>query len=275
MNKLSIVEVSDLVFPYSSYGNTGRVHSLFSNSLNVVVGNQLLHISGKKNFLSPFGLRLQASDFQFLRNHVSKDDLVILKEDFLTVYSLQRPISLIHKDASLIKKQKLYPLNDHQEEIETVLIDLERRLEKKEIGIAEDELFLAAQTKLLAGKLEDALPYLVGRGLGLTPSGDDMLIGYIIGCLLFTDLPILERVEKYRKYFTRQTTIVSTAYLTALLKRRVSSPLFSLVESLSKKECESILSSIREIEKVGHTSGRDTLFGLLLSLKFINNHYEK
>lgn len=107
------------------------------------------------------------------------------------------------------------------------------------------------------------LTHLLGLGTGLTPSGDDFLCGVLAG---------LSLAGKSRHPFTgylkseiagrlSDTIDISAAFLSCALEDQFSLQVKSL---LSLPSSEALLSSFQEI---GHSSGTDTLCGILWSLQ--------
>jgi hypothetical protein len=113
---------------------------------------------------------------------------------------------------------------------------------------------------------------LIGLGSGLTPSGDDLLVGYIAG------LWCTVRDENSRAQFTsslaktiirisRQTNDISRTYLYHAARGQVSSRLANLAEAIRYGENPDRLLVIAETAmRVGHTSGMDAVTGLLIGL---------
>ena len=113
---------------------------------------------------------------------------------------------------------------------------------------------------------------LIGLGLGLTPSGDDFLVGYLAGLQCGTGK---ERPrEKFTSVFSagvvrfaRRTTEVSRAYLEHAAQGRVSRVLFDLARAIGQSESQAHTQrAARAALQVGSTSGADSVLGLLLGL---------
>ena len=113
---------------------------------------------------------------------------------------------------------------------------------------------------------------LIGLGSGLTPSGDDLLVGYLAG-LWCTVQDRCERVQSVSKlgkaviHLSRQTNDISRTYLYHASQGQVSSRLADLAEVICRGEnSDRILSSVESAMRVGHTSGMDAVTGLLIGL---------
>lgn len=269
MIKLPICETSDLVFPYNQYGNTGRIHSIFSHSFNIVVGERFIHVSGQENFLSSFGIQLKPFDFQQLKG-LQINDLVILKEQVITIYSQVNPY-ILTGDEKLLKNMALSSVDYTSAEIKQVLKIVEGQVDLAKIGLSPSLEFQSIQAlmqsaELSVVKIDAIIEFLIGRGLGLTPSGDDILLGYFGGWKMLSDYPMEKAVENGLTRTMQRTTSISREYLLAFLKGGVSSPILQLNQALARRNSSYIDHAIQGIKALGHTSGHDFLFGFLLSL---------
>jgi hypothetical protein len=113
---------------------------------------------------------------------------------------------------------------------------------------------------------------LIGLGPGLTPSGDDLLVGYLAG-LWCTVRGKSERAQfiaslgKTIIRLSRQTNDISRTYLYHAARGQVSSRLANLAEAISDGEnLERLLKIAESAMRVGHTSGMDAVTGLLMGL---------
>ena len=106
---------------------------------------------------------------------------------------------------------------------------------------------------------------LLGLGCGLTPSGDDFLCGVLAGILFSgsTDHPFAKQVKTLVAKRLFHTIDISAAFLSCALDGQFSLPVVSLYKLPSPEE---ILASF---SAVGHSSGIDTLCGILWSLDHI------
>ncbi len=113
---------------------------------------------------------------------------------------------------------------------------------------------------------------LIGLGTGLTPSGDDLLAGYMAG------LWCTARKQKDRTYFISElgkriielsvhTNDISRTYLFHAVHGQVSSLLADLVEAISSGDKTGyLLQTAERTMQTGNTSGMDTVTGLLLGM---------
>jgi len=140
----------------------------------------------------------------------------------------------------------------------------------KKAGVAMQALLQAACRYDL--EAASAVRELIGLGTGLTPSGDDLLVGCLAGlwCALRGDAQRIQFVSNLGKTIIHQshrTTDISRTYLEHASLGQVSSLLVDLVEAIRMGDhSDHLLNSAETAMQVGHTSGMDTVTGLLIGL---------
>lgn len=112
------------------------------------------------------------------------------------------------------------------------------------------------------GSLTALVRRLVGAGPGLTPSGDDVLCGVLLGLRLLgraRDLPRLWDAVAPR---LSATTTLSAALLTEAVQGYAVPPLIDLGEALVADDAGGVAAAAARVLAVGHTSGAELLAGL-------------
>lgn len=117
-----------------------------------------------------------------------------------------------------------------------------------------------------------AIRALIGLGSGLTPSGDDLLLGYLAGLWC----SVADQDERARfisnlgdvvNRLSHRTNDISRTYLYHAARGQVSSRLSELAEAICRGEnSERLLELLDSATQAGHTSGMDTISGLLIGL---------
>jgi hypothetical protein len=113
---------------------------------------------------------------------------------------------------------------------------------------------------------------LIGLGAGLTPSGDDLLVGYLAGlwCAVWDKSELAQSVSNLGKVvvrLSRQTNDISRTYLYHASRGQVSSRLADLAEVICRgQNSDRLLTTVASAMQVGHTSGMDAVTGLLIGL---------
>jgi hypothetical protein len=156
------------------------------------------------------------------------------------------------------------------------------RLESARTGISRKvseairDLINATQKYKLTN--DSAIRSLIGLGPGLTPSGDDLLVGYIAGlwCTVQDKSERAQFISSLGETISRlsqNTNEISRTYLYHTVRGQVSSRLADLAEAISRGEDHKFLLEIAEAAmKIGHTSGMETVTGLLVGLATWEGH---
>lgn len=111
---------------------------------------------------------------------------------------------------------------------------------------------------------------MIGLGPGVTPAGDDLLIGFLAG-LWSTSAKNPGRLSFIQSFGARlmevakQTNLISRTYLYHASHGRFSSSLSNLTESMAHGS-ENIQDTAEVAMRVGHSSGMDSVTGLLIGL---------
>jgi hypothetical protein len=108
--------------------------------------------------------------------------------------------------------------------------------------------------------LDASVEYLLGRGIGLTPSGDDMLCGFGLARTIAGSGKRLREALRARLEQT-QTTAVSRCYIEAMLAGYCNENYVELIRAVCKGSWGRVAALVRSISSVGHTSGYDSLLG--------------
>jgi hypothetical protein len=121
--------------------------------------------------------------------------------------------------------------------------------------------------------LERGIHQLVGLGTGLTPSGDDMLMGFAgtlnvvsrrVGSPEMED--VLETIARYLRALKSSTTFVSGNLLSYACAGRVSSPVLSVIRAVMFQKPSQACSAAEDLMRLGGNSGCEILLGILLAL---------
>ncbi len=122
-------------------------------------------------------------------------------------------------------------------------------------------------------QVEDAgtcIRLLIGLGPGLTPSGDDFLVGYLAGLWSTaanssSRTQFLAALDAEISETARNTNEISCAYLRSAAKGHVSEPIAKLAQQLNQaNNIGNVRAATQAALQVGHTSGADGVLGLLL-----------
>ena len=121
-----------------------------------------------------------------------------------------------------------------------------------------------AWTQSSVVNMSDATRQLIGLGVGLTPSGDDYLVGLllVLNHSVAADSVNLAIIKQSILDNLDTTTSVSQACLRAGLERRYSEPLRNLLIAITN-QMDSYESVLQTVLAHGATSGQDTCTGMI------------
>lgn len=245
----------------------GMVHSVFSSSLNVELAGKLVCLEPRSRPLSWAGLAIPNDVLSALVRSARRGDGVTMRAGILQVET--RDLTVRVRLATLER----VPLSVRgvctaSECLVALGGQLRRRSLRARSGLAGDAAFEEASRVLVSSRstrldLAHAVDSIIGRGPGLTPTGDDVLVGccaglWALGCAdEFVGLLPLER---------GRTTDVSRSQLVAVSQGCVSEALFRVIRlAAGGAPITGLERALSTAEATGHTSGVDALLGLELA----------
>jgi hypothetical protein len=111
-----------------------------------------------------------------------------------------------------------------------------------------------------------AVPQLLGRGRGLTPSGDDALAGALLVLHALAD-PRTDRLAGAVRSRLRSTTAVSAALLGSAADGWAAPEVVALVDAAVSGDADAVRPTLGPVLGIGHTSGRDLVCGVAAALE--------
>ncbi|MBU2529649.1 MAG: DUF2877 domain-containing protein [Elusimicrobia bacterium] len=120
----------------------------------------------------------------------------------------------------------------------------------------------------LQGKFDDGTKKIRGLGFGLTPSGDDLLGGYLLGLSLSEKMTKKDFSKRKNIIFENglSKNLISNSFLFCYYKGRIDSKLRDLIKVINVGLVELIEAKTIKLIDVGHNSGSDTLTGIILGI---------
>ncbi len=268
--------ISSLLPPLIHKIETGRVHSLFKRGINIEFDDTHLFLSAMSEPLSAFGINIAPDKLAYVKSIVRVSDLVVKKQHALVIYGESDIIAIHYDDLSVVDLSFPTISCKQQAVTETVLYQvLEKSKLTEQIGLVIDDTAAEQIERLIHLPKQDKqkqlalIDYFLGRGLGLTPSGDDLLMGYTMAVMAFQVSQDWLDCLAY-KVSENKTTYISTAYFHALIHDHLSENFVALVKLLDIKKQATVETAIKKIQQYGHTSGYDTLYGFWLGLTMVS-----
>ena len=118
--------------------------------------------------------------------------------------------------------------------------------------------------------VRDAALRIVGLGAGFTPSGDDLLGGFLATYNSFTHLTGRQTIHLQIDSLEIKTNWVSAKLLDYMQRQILDEEVSTLIESSTSQDSDFIL-ALETLLPRGHTSGIDILVGVLLALGVIHD----
>lgn len=292
--------LSKEIFGLLSVNSEISLHSIFSSSINFKIGETIVNVSINKYILPPYGIVLREEDFRNMKYEVESDKLqlkIINKKIYINNIKIDLVNATKEYSSAIIKaKNKVNNLNLEKLGHKLLLSgkkngfnmenDLILNIILNEDGFIQkiqDPLVLEFHSKLkllseffLYGDNEEVLKYFIGRGMGLTPAGDDFLVG-ILGVLSSYGL-FEHNILKVREFIVKNKSIytndISEQFLILSAKGRFSINIIALLNMLSNEEFDDKI--MDNVLNYGGTSGVDIILGISFAYKAIllNNRRE-
>lgn len=272
------------------------IQSVFDSSVNLRLENEdrLITILISDHYELPQGIRLDVKNVPlqsltielraFCRGRILRFDSSPLTIDLrgASVWEAKLPIIDITKPSIRQAWSMIWQTLNRQQRL-------------KQTDLIADDLFQAEKGSLLTRKLSqsvleliaatkrfdveasaDAAQTMIGLGPGVTPTGDDILIGYLAGLwsTVGEDKERLALIELFGKALLQladQTNEISCTYLYHAIHGQFSSSLINLLNAIDAGDEKQILIATKDALRVGHSSGMDSVTGLLIGLTVWDN----
>lgn len=255
----------------------GRIHSIFQSSFNIQIDEDLFNFSTKGMPLAPHGCVLEKEIIDPLLLHSRVGDIVRLEDKKFTFYTRGHSFRLDLANLDIFELA-IPRVNSMIENVRKTAIyqQLDAIPFEKYIGLRSDVIVrknmevLEKVSSFDEEQTIETISYLIGRGDGLTPSGDDILLGYTMVRQVF--IPIDSFIDLlFQELKKTNTTAISQAYYDGLFAGYVNSLFHTLLSLIDSDSNEVIKNLISLITRYGHTSGYDTLYGCYLGLRSLKS----
>lgn len=249
-NKIKIAICSKEVISILNGNSSAYVHSLFNKSMNIKINNRLLHLGKEEDGVSPFSIC------------ISRDSVDELVDKFKIGDRLSTEFFDFENACIFDPRLSVYGWKEN--------LVINRDILKSIILINPN--WKSGLDTDIDIRDEDFPDKIIGKGLGLTPSGDDILIG-LLAILQATgkNKKLVEKIKDSIENNGRaRTTDISYEYLHYAVQGKFSKAVKETCRDLIMGDKCKVLSSAMKLINMGHTSGVDTLRGILLGAVFKN-----
>lgn len=258
-----------------------ELHSVFGSAANLCAGDRLIACT-IDNISAPHGVEMAPGDLaqlQHLRRVGPTEKLVWNTLDG-SIVSRSHTVSILSAARLTVFDTTLVVGGTEgiSSQLERLLQHLSR--DRPPTGFGDDWSLLTesrrirrAVSSLHECTLDEAVLYWIGRGPGLTPSGDDLLLG-IIAALWFAGAINAARMTAMRDALEtaarRSTTAVSVEYLHYACQGMVIGALRELLNALRTLDPSNVIEAANRLRRHGHTSGADCLLGAIVALRYLD-----
>lgn len=275
-----IARLSDWALHLLKNKQNGVIHSVYRKTININIDGSLLALQSFGSPLSPISLITPLDERGMAALETGTDASVEIANDAITIGSssfyygsaevfpcrLQKTLSPFDKKA-LKENIEMVLSSSHTGGFDTIFQNYRNpSIELPSLLLEGARNYLSQAYSYIQDENDTSasacLAHLIGLGIGLTPSGDDFLCGALAGLILTgaSDLHFTKSLKKAIRDSLANTNDISRAFLLCALEGKFSTAVHSLV---SIPDCTDISTAFREI---GHSSGIDTLCGILFSL---------
>ncbi len=250
----------------------GVIKAMFQHSFNIAFPNLLFHVGNQSDSLSCTGITLPDKTVDELLKYINLNDAVYFIQNKLYIYTKM--------DIKTIDLTKLKEVNLGIPKLKIDFEFLKRIILKFNIidfpndwGLSNEYSPNKVIEMLNSSDLEQinsSLRFLYGRGRGLTPSGDDIIVGFLSILSAFG----FKKITQWKKQTAiilkdRSTTDVSESYIQAVLENYTSQKMVQFLNVVQSENEEQLSAAILDIQDFGHTSGTDTLLGMLAAFRLL------
>lgn len=283
---------------HSSKTVIGHVHSVFHHVINIEIkGLPIISIQHDSLVLKPMAICIRY-DKSFLGLPIYEHDEVNIYEDMIRI---KDNLVIACKQAVLFSSK--FTVSHQKRSLTAVIEQLhdfrQQMLLGDSLGILplydvlyqqENACFKQNQyTKFLSDRmkrflsciknkdissLSEVSSNIVGCGIGLTPSSDDFLIGFI-AAMYYTNhyfsrdiFMVNEIIEQIKCGIRGRTTRLSLEFIEFACDGEFDSDIIKCIEAIFYEVDVDITTTVVDIQNHGSTSGSDTTFGIYTGLTF-------
>lgn len=253
----------------------GEIHSIFDNVFNIkTTENNIISIVSLRKKNGPNFILVDFSDFQKELIYIGCDVIgnskkITIGKNLLIDISdtkMWKPNIKIKKDKGILKNNLLF-LNSI---LESHFLDHYLQFRDRFLERIND--FIMSINEKNKQKIYKSIKNLIGFGQGLTPSGDDFLVGFLSSFYFFElsdDLLILKNYIKSTIFDLKENTnFLSKKFLEYALFDRYSEIILDFLNTLYEDK-DSIIISFNDLLKFGCTSGFDIIIGIINGINTI------
>lgn len=254
-----------------------RIHSIFNHGFNIVTPDGLLIYCTNQNIgHHVLVMQFNIENFDVLKSRLHVNDFVKMSQNKVIFYTSPilkydaiRNISYdSHFEVTIDEMQLLL----FKRQYDLLLKQLELMIMKKSgfstlKSIELNNIHYPEKKRLNFGDLRQ----LIGLGIGLTPSGDDFIVGYLIAEKILKRSSVNEILNQL--ILDDSISNITLSSLRAINDHQLDEPWQNMINSISRCDGEQFVHWINEALKKGATSGADQVLGFLHCIVYSEEKY--
>lgn len=267
-----------------------EVHSVFSNAVNLLIedSDEIVSILFRNDNDQPGDIRIGLNQHHILKHFFPGQSIQcqndIIKTDNSSIKIMLNQAKLVEcgfisqsKVTTEIIENSIYVIRDTLKEkhLANKVIDDLYNLFSVKVECSLETLMEAMGSSDMCA-LDRAVQGLIGLGAGLTPSGDDVLVGLMAGFEINKTLfhqRLTNQISNLRSLVLShigKTNRISRKYLRYAAYGYFSTDILDLLKSIGNKESQAVIrNAVQKVVMAGHTSGADTLMGIATALEIL------
>lgn len=264
--KIQVTESTLFVQRLLQTYNTWTVHSIYRKTINLQNGSNLIALQAQNSPISPISLITNYDDDSFAKislavgQKIEKNMLDLSSTSFFDTQIAPAPeiiLSMSDTIKNIIDSSQANGFN--------LIFSQSPKVKDDFLLSAASKRFEEITVLLKAQKWQEGsekLTSLLGLGIGLTPSGDDFLCGFLAGMVLMNNKhhPLYKLLRQSILNSLERTNPISQAFLRCACQEQFSQTIVNIKNSPSFDRL------FKDIKAIGHSSGVDTICGVYYAI---------
>lgn len=246
-----------------------NIHSVFKNTINVKTNHGMMVFTTIKDVLPPLGVIVEEGDLDWIqdKNFVLEPSNSYKYNSKILNYPILPDIRILSiyfkKFLELNKRNGLGILNT----------EIHGILKRKFYPATLNEVGNLINRIITTSDIND-LRLIIGRGEGLTPSGDDFFVGFLASLFAnnYFDEDFHEVKQELVRNIHKYTTDIGADYIIKALRGEFSQNIIRLVNYIQLNIYDE--KSLKDLVQHGETSGVDTFLGVVAGYVSLNNNLQ-
>ncbi|MGA9596452.1 MAG: DUF2877 domain-containing protein [Acidimicrobiia bacterium] len=250
-------------------GTEGTVVRTSGEAVWLRIGDQVLVVAIGDEARLPNGIHLPGNTAPDVLSQATEDATALIGRGRLVINGLSVTVNRWWDPRPVLPRCDMTDLAARSDDLPWELPDIDTRRLRESLALRS------------AGGILHTSRTLLGKGLGETPEGDDLLIGAMASTRLLAEAAGQERIVALVaglsmplvKLAEARTNMLSTALIRLALRGQIAEPAGDLIRALAGKG--DVASSHLHLIRLGRTSGPALAAGVVLGAQALVTHAQK